>query len=490
MRGKDRLISGPINTTLLLFALPTLGSSALQSANGTVDTIWIGRLISSEAVAATTNGNLVMFLLTSFVFGFGMAATILIGQSFGRGQIDDVRRIFGTAIGIFLPVSIVIAMTGWFFVPTILGLLGTPPEITPLALSFLRLTFLAVPALLLLTLMMMALRGSGDSMTPLIFMALAVALDVVLNPIFILGLGPAPALGIGGSALATAISNYVSLLAMIGYIYARDLPLRLRGKELRYIRPDLRILRQLFSKGLPIGIQMIVLSGAMLTMMTMINAQGVDTAAAFGASQQIWTYVQMPAMALGAAVSAMAAQNIGAGRWDRVDRITRSGVIFNILLTGGIVLLLTQIDGKLLQMFLGADGEAVAIGKHIMLLSTWGFVAFGVTMVLLGTIRANGQVIWPLIILFISMFPVRIGFAYGMRPLLGSDAIWLSFPVGMCATMLMAVLVYRYGGWRRPANLQVERMTEPATAEDSATSAESAPPGSPVTPRMPVIAKA
>lgn len=490
MQSRDRLISGPINSTLLLFALPTLGSSVLQSANGTIDTIWIGRLISSDAVAATTNGNLVMFLLTSFVFGFGMASTILIGQFFGRGDIDEARRVVGTAVGLFLPVSVAIAAFGWILSPWILGLLGTPPEITTLALSFLRVIFLAMPGLLILTMLMMALRGGGDSVTPLIFMALAVVLDVVLNPIFILGLGPAPALGIGGSALATALSNYISLIAMVAYIYGRDLPLRLRGPELSYLRPDLRILRLMFSKGLPIGIQMIVLSGAMLTMMKMINAQGVDTAAAFGASQQIWTYVQMPAMALGAAVSAMAAQNIGAGRWDRVDRITRSGVIFNILLTGAMVLLLMVIDTSLLRMFLGSDGQAVAIGKHILLLSTWGFLAFGITMVLFGTIRANGQVVLPLIILFISMFPVRLGFAYGMQPWLGVDAIWLSFPAGMCATMLMAIIVYRQGGWRRSANLHLDRVAEPSSAEVSATTAEGAPPGCPVAPRMTVTPKA
>ena len=96
MARQSNLVSAPIATTLLAFALPTLASSVLQSANGSIDTVWVGRLIGEDAVAATTNGNLVMFLMTAFVFGFGMAATILVGQSFGRGDLDAARRVVGT----------------------------------------------------------------------------------------------------------------------------------------------------------------------------------------------------------------------------------------------------------------------------------------------------------------------------------------------------------------------------------------------------------
>jgi len=448
MPPRNSLTTGPINAALLLFALPTLGSSVLQSANGSIDAVWIGRLLGENALAATTNGNLVMFLLTSFVFGFGMAATILIGQSIGRGDIEAAREVVGTALGTFVPVAIAVAVLGWIFAPDLLALLGTPAETAPLALDFLRVIFVAMPAILMQTMLMMALRGSGDSLTPLIFMALAVLLDIGLNPVFILGFGPIPAMGIGGSALATAVANVISLAGMLTYIYARDLPLRLRGAELRLLRPDLEVLKLLLEKGLPIGVQMIVVSSSMLTMLSLVNAHGVDTTAAFGATQQLWTYVQMPAMALGAAVSAMAAQNIGAGRWDRVARITRSGLLFNFLLTGTLVAVLMAADRQAMEIFLGAGSPAIPIGQHIGRIATWGFIAFGFTMVLFGTVRANGQVVWPLIILFISMYPVRLGFAFGLAGWLGADALWLSFPASMLSTLLMASLLYLHGGWR------------------------------------------
>src|SRR5690349_20850035 len=351
--GRGDLTQGPIAKTLLAFALPTLASSILQSLNGTINAIWVGRFLGEGALAATSNANMVMFLLTAYVFGFGMASTILIGQAWGRKDVDQARRSFGTAGGSFLLVTIVIAIAGYFLAPAILALLGTPGDAAPLALAYLRVIFLAMPALLLLTLLMMALRGSGDSMTPLWFMLVAVILDSGLNPVFILGLGPAPKMGIAGSATATLIANYAALIALLAFMYLRDLPLRLRGSELRYLRPTAAILKTIVVKGLPMGIQMIVISVSALALVGMVNREGVDTTAAFGVALQQWTYVQMPTMGLGAAVSAMAAQNIGARHCDRVAPITRVGIVQSLWITGGLIVLLALSDRTVLALFMG-----------------------------------------------------------------------------------------------------------------------------------------
>jgi len=433
------LTQGSIGSTLLKFALPTLASSILQSLNGTINAIWVGRFIGEGALAATSNANMVMFLLTAFVFGFGMASTILIGQAWGRKDIDQARRVFGTAAGSFLLVTILIAIAGYYLAGSILGILGTPEEATPLALDYLQVIFLAMPALLLLTLLMMALRGSGDSLTPLWFMIVAVVLDSGLNPVFILGLGPAPRMGIAGSATATLVANYVAILGLIGYIYFKDLPLRLRGNELRYLWCDLKILKTIIVKGLPMGIQMIVISLSALALVGLVNSEGVHTAAAFGVAMQLWTYVQMPAMALGAAVSAMVAQNIGAGLWDRVGQITRVGIVQALAITGALIVLMTLADRAVLALFMGGDSPALPIAKHIHLLATWNFLLFGVMMVLFATVRANGSVWGPLIILAIGLVPVRFGWIYATYGWLGADAIWTSFPASSAANLLMAV---------------------------------------------------
>jgi putative MATE family efflux protein len=460
------LTQGPIGPALLLFALPTLASSILQSLNGSINSIWIGRFLGEKALASTFNANMVMFLLMAFVFGFGMAATVMIGQSWGRRDIDGARRVMGTAIGGFLPVAVAIAIVGWVGSPALLRLLAMPADAMPLALAYLRVIFTAMPAILLLVLMMMALRGSGDALTPMWFMILAVFLDAGLNPVFILGLGPAPRLGIAGSALATVIANYVSLSALIAYLYWRDLPLRLKGAELRYLKPDPKLLAAIVRKGLPMGLQMIVISSSALATIGLVNREGVATTAAFGVAMQLWTYLQMPAMALGAAVSAMAAQNIGASKWDRVSSITRSGIVYNLLITGVLVLLLAVADRPALALFLGGSSPSLPIARHIQLLATWSFLLFGVTMILFGTVRANGAVLGPLIILAIGLYPVRLGFALGAYRWLGADALWLSFPASSLANMAMAIGFYRHGGWRKA------RMLPPPSVDEAIEEAE------------------
>jgi len=446
-RTRD-LTVGPIGPTLLAFALPTLASNILQSLNGSINSIWVGRFLGESALAATSNANIIMFLMFSAVFGFGMAATILIGQSVGRHDIEAARRSFGSATGLVVGGAVVIAVLGWLFTPQILRLLATPGEADVLARDYLRVIFLGLPFSMMGVLVQMSLRGTGDSVTPLWFMVLSVIIDSSLNPLLIDGIGPFPKMGIAGSATATLIAGIVSTAGLILYVYWRDLPIRLRGDELRFLLPERALVKTIVAKGLPMGAQMLVMSTAGLTMVGLVNRLGVETAAAYAVSQQLWTYVQMPAMAIGVAVSSMAAQNIGAGQWHRVAAITRSGIIYNTIITLAVITAIILFDRPVMTLFVHGDSPAIPIARHIQLISSWTFVMFGATMVLFSTVRANGATMAPLVILTIAFYPVRIGFAISGEPSLGADALWLAFPIGSAVSLLLAAAYYRYGHWR------------------------------------------
>lgn len=463
------LTQGPIGRTLLLFALPTLGSNILQSLNGSINSIWVGRFLGEQALAATSNANIIMFLMFSAVFGFGMAATILIGQSMGRRDVEAARRAFGSAIGLVMAGAVLIATLGWLFAPQILHLLATPGEAQAMALAYLRVIFLGLPFSMLGVLIQMSLRGTGDSITPLWFMVLSVTIDAGLNPLLIEGLGPFPRMGIAGSATATLIAGIVSSFGLLVYVYVRDLPVRLRGPELRYLIPEAALVRTIVAKGLPMGAQMLVMSTAGLTMIGLVNRLGVDTAAAYAVSQQLWTYIQMPAMAIGVAVSSMAAQNIGAGRWERVGAITRSGLAFNTVITLVVIVAIILFDRPVMALFVGADSPAIPIARHIQLLASWTFLMFGATMVLFSTVRANGATVPPLVILAITLFPIRFGFALFGQRWFGSDALWLAFPIGSAFSLLFAALYYRHGRWRTEI-LEVPPEPEQVEEETLATS--------------------
>lgn len=446
---KHDLTTGPIGSSLLAFALPTLGSNILQSLNGSINAIWVGRFLGENALAATSNANIIMFLLIGAVFGFGMAALVMVGHAFGRKDVDEARRVFGSAIGLVAMGSFVIAVLGWVFAPQILTALKTPGEAMPLALAYLRVIFLGLPAGMVLALMSMGLRGSGDSMTPLWFMGLSTVLDSGLNPLLIAGIGPFPQMGIAGSAMANLIANHVSLLALVLYVYWRDLPLRLTRTEFHYLRPDAALTKVIVKKGLPMGAQMIVMSSAGLAMIGLVNRLGIETAAAYAVSQQLWTYIQMPAMAVGAAVSSMAAQNVGAQQWHRVDRITLWGLGYCVAITAIMVGAVILFDRAVMTLFLPGTSPALPIARHIQLISSWQFILFGSTMVLFATVRANGAVVAPLIFLIIALYPIRLGFATLTQGTLGADAIWWGFPLGSLATLIMAAAYYRFGNWRQ-----------------------------------------
>ncbi len=447
------LTVGPVAQTLFLFALPSLGVNILQSINNSVNAVWIGKYLGEEALAATANAGLLIFLMFSTLFGFSMATTILIGQNMGRRDIESVRRIIGTAIGVFSIAGAAVAALGWIFAPQLLHMLATPDAAFPYALAYLRVIFLSMPTSFVMILLSSSLRGVGDAVTPLWNTILNVALDIVLNPVFILGLGPIPAMGIAGSALATVIAGLVSVVVLIVRIYRQDSTIRLRGAELAWLRPNPAFLGPILKMGLPMGLSMIIMSGSAVVMVGLVNREGVDTTAAFGVMNQLWSYVQMPAIAVGGAVSAMAAQNIGAGKWDRIDRIALAGIGINVLMSGVILGAITLFATPILQLFVAHGSPVIPIAIHINHVIGWSFILMGISVVVTFLVRANGAVKMPLLILIVSAIGVRFAIGFGLHPKYGADAIWWAFIAAAAISCTLSVLYYLRGGWKKLAPL-------------------------------------
>jgi putative MATE family efflux protein len=443
------LTTGPVATTLFAFALPSLGVNILQSINGSINSVWIGRFLGEAALAASSNAGMVMFLMFATLFGFAMATTILIGQHMGRRDPEAVRRTLGSAIGLFGIFGVATAVLGWIFAPDLLHLMATPKDAFPLALSYLRVIFLGMPFSFIMILLTSALRGVGDAVTPLWNAILNVALDIILNPVFILGMGPIPAMGIAGSALATLIAGLISVCVLIYRIYGTGSIIALRGPELGWIKPQAATTKAIVAIGLPTGASMIVMSGSMLVLIGLVNREGVDTTAAFGVMNQLWSYVQMPTVAVSTAVSAMAAQNIGAERWDRLAKISWAGIGINSLMSIVLVVAITIFARPLLGLFLSADSPAIPIGVHMNHIVAWIYIPMGISMVIGSVVRANGAVLMPFIFLVISAIMVRFAFAFGFYPHYGADAIWWSSVASALSSLAMTAAYYLHGGWRK-----------------------------------------
>jgi len=442
------LTEGSIRIGLFRFALPILFANILQSLNASVNSIWVGRFLGEAALTATSNANTVMFLLIGAAFGVALAATILIGQSIGANDSAGTKRVVGTSATFFAAISVAMAVAGLLLCRPLLIAMSTPADSLELAVAYMRVIFLGLPCLYLYAFVMAVLRGAGDSKTPFYFMLLSVAIDIALNPVLIFGVGPIPRLGIAGSALATFIAQAVSLTALIRHLYRRRHILCLHKQELRLLRVDWSVLGTLVKKGIPMSAQMLVVSLSAVLMITLVNRFGVDTTAAFGAGLQIWNYIQMPAFAVGMAVSAMTAQNVGARKWERVTSIAWVGVAYSVLLTGSVVLAIELLNTWVFGLFLPAGSAALSIATQMNRVVTGSFIFFGVSVALFGVVRATGAVIAPLVILTISLLVVRFPLAELFLGRYHVEAVWWSFPVSSVLSCLLALLYYKFGGWR------------------------------------------
>ncbi|MGT2492937.1 MATE family efflux transporter [Cupriavidus basilensis] len=298
---------------MLLFSLPVLGSNILQSLNASINSVWVGHFLGEAALTATSNANIILFFLLGVVFGISMANTIMIGQAVGARDLGEARRVVGTSTTFFVLLSVIAAVLGYAFTPDILAAMDTPADAGRWPSATCASSSWRCPSCRHYQLRDDDAARRGDSRTPFYFMVLSVGLDVLLNPLLIFGIGPFPELGIAGSALSTLIAQLVSLAAMLAVLYRRRHFLALApASRLAYLRPDTGILRALVAKGLPMGLQMVVISSSAIVMMSLVNRHGSQTTAAYGVASQLWTYVQMPALAVGASVSSMVAQNVGA----------------------------------------------------------------------------------------------------------------------------------------------------------------------------------
>jgi putative MATE family efflux protein len=449
MQRPRSLTEGSISRGLFQFALPILFSNVLQSLNGSVNSIWVGRYLGEAALTATSNANTVMFLLIGAAFGIAMAATVLVGQCIGAKDMREAKRVVGTSATFFFLISVVMAIAGWIGCEPLLTAMRTPPDSLQLAVAYMRVIFLALPFLYMYAFVMSVLRGAGDSKTPFYFMMLSVGIDIALNPVFIFGVGPIPRFGIAGSAMATLMAQGISLVALIRYLYKRKHILCLHADEVKMLRLDGAIVGTLLKKGVPMGAQMLVVSLSSVLMVTLVNRYGVDTASAFGAAMQIWNYIMMPAFAVGMGVSAMAAQNVGAQKWDRVNATARVGVLFSVVLTGSIVILIEILDKHAMGLFLPPAADALQVASHMNRIVTWSFIFFGFSMVLFGVVRATGAVMMPLAILTFTLLLIRFPVAAIMQSKYGADAVWWSFPASSAVSAVLAVLYYKFGGWRK-----------------------------------------
>jgi putative MATE family efflux protein len=431
----------PMWQILLVFLIPLMLSNALQSASQTFASIWIGRLISTQALGAVSAVFPVVFLLFSFVFGVSSGGTVLVGQAFGAKDYHRLKRISGTVLGAALYMGILVAFIGYFGSATMLAWLRTPADIIGMADAYAKIIFLVMPVFFVYFVYATILRGTGDSTTPFYALIVSSVLAIVITPLFIVGWLGLPKLGVVSAAVAGLIANTAALAWMVIYLRRRDNPLKIDRETLSDFAIDFRILWSVLRIGVPTGIQVMMVSLAELAVITFVNRFGSSATAAYGAVNQIVGYVQFPAISVGISASIFGAQCIGARREDKLGSVIRSAVGLNYAIGGLLVALCYGFAWVILGWFI-TDPHTLQIAHELLMITLWSYLVFGNSAVLSGVMRGSGDVLWPTMNGIVSIWAVEVPVAWILMHRVGLDGVWLGYPAAYCVALALQFAYY------------------------------------------------
>ncbi|MBI4923727.1 MAG: MATE family efflux transporter [Devosia nanyangense] len=437
----------PLWQRFLVFLVPLMLANILQALSGTINNIYIGQLIGVEALAAVSVFFPIMILLISFIVGLASGSTVLIGQAWGAKNIEKVKEVAGTTLTASFILGLVVAAIGIFFTGRLMQLLGAPDNIIASATSYGRIVLIGMPGFFIFLIVTSVLRGVGDTVTPLISLILSILAGLLVTPALILGWAGLPRIGVDAAAVAFIVGFTIVLIFLFFYLRARRSPLAPDAALLRHLKINVNLLVTILRLGIPAGVQMIVSSLAAIVIVGIVNRFGSNATAAYGAVNQVLSYVQFPAMSIAIATSIFGAQAIGAGQANQLAAITRTGLLMNFVITGTFVLIAYVFSERLVGLFITAP-EVIVITQSLLHIVLWSVVLFGLGSVFSGVMRASGDVMIPMLLNLGTILLIETPLAlYLSTTPLGLNGIWTAYATSF-TIMLVLQAGYYWFFWR------------------------------------------
>lgn len=430
---------GNIWRQMFLFSTPIMVTNLLQVSYQLIDSLWVGNLLGSNGLGAIAISSTIIFTVLSFIIGINNATLTIFSQQKGMEDSEGVTSFFNAFLVLLTCIAILLGIIGYVFSESFLILLGTPSEMLHDANTYLQINFMGILFLFGYNFIGTVLRALGDSRTPLRFVMLAVILNTILDPVFIHILG----LGIDGAAYATIASEGAAFLyGIFLIIYNKLIPLT------RLSIPKQKELFMILKLGIPAGLQMMVITGGVMAIMSVVTSFGKETVAGFGAAQRLDSIIMLPAMALGTAVNSMAGQNIGAKQVDRVHKIALYAMIYNLVIMFVIAILIVFLAPFGVKLFI-QDKNAVEFGTQYLQTIAFFYPFLGINFVLNGIVRATGAMVQVLILNIISFWILRYPLTYLFSEILGGNGIAYGMGASFVISSIIAVLYYQYGKWSK-----------------------------------------
>ena len=447
MKRVTDFTEGSIPRHLIIFALPMFLGNLLQAFYNIIDSIWVGRFLGHQAFAAISVSFPVIFVLIALIIGITMGTTTLVGQYYGAKKNELVSKTISNSLLLLLVFGSIISLAGVIFSRRILLFINAPLDVLDMAADYLKIFSSGLLGMFLYNGISGILRGLGDSRTPLKFLFYATILNLILDPFFIFGLGPFPRLEVRGAALATIIAQGISALISLRYLFVTSGLVKIKSE---FWKIDFKIVKLIFKIGLPAGLQHVFISLSSLLVSSIVNSFGSTIVAGFGAGATIDQFAFMPAMSLGMAVSSLVAQNLGAGKNERVQESVYWSSLITLIITLLISLAAFFIPQLLLFPFT-TDPGVIAAGSRYLHYLSFAYIPMALMFTLGGVLRGAGDTFIAMLFTLISLWTIRIPLARYLSqiPTLGIEGVWIGIAVSPLIGLLLNYLYYRSQRWKK-----------------------------------------
>lgn len=435
---QKNLTQGPITKTLVFFALPMIGGNMLQQLYNIADTLIVGRFIGSGALAAVGSSYTLMTFLTSILLGLCMGSGAVFSIRYGEGDMEKLHESLGASFVLILAVAAVLNLAVFLLIDPIMYLLQAPEEIYAMMREYLWVIFWGILATFLYNYFACLLRAVGNSVAPLIFLAVSSVMNIVLDLWFVLGFH----WGVAGAAFATVLSQYVSGIGLAVYTYWKTPEFRIR---LKYLRPRLAMLREIAQFSFLTSVQQSVMNLGILMVQGLVNSFGTVIMAAFAAAVKIDSFAYMPAQEFGNAFSTFVAQNYGAGKTDRIKEGIKKAVMMSVAFCLVISLLVFIFARPLMMIFVDpSETEILAAGVEYLRIEGAFYCGIGCLFLLYGLYRAIKRPGMSVVLTIFSL-GTRVVLAYGLSAIdfIGVTGIWWSVPIGWALADFVGFLYYK-----------------------------------------------
>lgn len=436
--AQHNLAKGDLFHNMILFSLPYLLSYFLQTLYGLADLLIAGRFNGADVISAVSIGSQVMHMVTAMIVGLAMGTTVMIGRFVGAEDDDGIRRAIGNTVSLFTMIAAAATLALLGLTQPIVQLLSTPPEAVPGALAYLRICFAGIPFIVAYNILSSIFRGMGDSRSPMLFIAMACALNILLDLLF---MGPMQ-LGAAGAALATVVAQAASVaFALVGIRKTRTFHKHARTDRSAWWDPAM--LHQILSIGLPIACQDGFIQISFLIITVIANRRGVDISAAVGIVEKTISFLFLVPSSMLSTVSTIAAQSIGAGDPARARQTLRYGVGIASGIGLLFAILFQFISAPFFTLFT-KDPVVQALAVQYMCTYVFDCVVAGIHFPFSGFFSASGLSILSFIHNLCSVILVRIPGAWLATKLFPDSlyAMGLAAPAGSLLSALICIGFY------------------------------------------------